>query len=216
MSNKRRVGVPSSATTEAARRQLMQPVSCWEKTWTLPENGSIKVFKWVRTEKAQAFSDDEGEVDEPLAPLLDDAEIGEGEDEEQEENNAESAAVEPEVPEVVPESQPEGPESASKPSSPEPQLSMTLEPSLTMDNNGDDAVEGLEPTLDALDVDVEQKIELNDEGGIELDISGLGPDGLSLEASNDLSQLEGDDALMGGALMDDTGDPFAVPEPMVE
>ncbi len=56
MSNRRRVGV-SAATTEAARRQLMQPVPCWEKIWVTPENSSVnstlKVFKWVKTDKIQ-------------------------------------------------------------------------------------------------------------------------------------------------------------------
>ena len=35
MATRRRIGV-SAATTEAARRQLMQPVPCWEKVWVVP------------------------------------------------------------------------------------------------------------------------------------------------------------------------------------
>lgn len=56
MATKRRIGV-SIASTEAARRQLMQPVTCWEKAWVPPENGApgsgLKIYKWVKTEKAQ-------------------------------------------------------------------------------------------------------------------------------------------------------------------
>lgn len=54
MATRRRVGI-SNATTEAARRQLMQPVVCWEKVWSTPENAptgsSLKVFKWVKTDR---------------------------------------------------------------------------------------------------------------------------------------------------------------------
>ena len=56
MATKRRIGV-RLATTEAARRQLMQPVACWEKTWVVPENApsgsTMKVYKWVKTDKKQ-------------------------------------------------------------------------------------------------------------------------------------------------------------------
>lgn len=35
----------------------MQPVPCWEKIWTLPENAppgtTLKVYRWVKTEKRQ-------------------------------------------------------------------------------------------------------------------------------------------------------------------
>lgn len=55
MATKRRIGV-SAATTEAARRQLMQPVPCWEKVWavpSIPSGSTLKVYKWVKTEKIQ-------------------------------------------------------------------------------------------------------------------------------------------------------------------
>src|SRR6266550_1678567 len=57
MATRRRIGV-SAASTEAARRQLMQPVSCWERTWTTPENIpniAFKVRKWTRTDKPQVL-----------------------------------------------------------------------------------------------------------------------------------------------------------------
>lgn len=54
------------ATTEAARRQLMQPVVCWEKIWVAPENTSsnstMKICKWVKTDKKQVRS----QVREPM------------------------------------------------------------------------------------------------------------------------------------------------------
>ena len=56
MATRRRIGV-SIATTEAARRQLMQPVVCWEKAWIVPENAapnsSMKIYKWVKTDRKQ-------------------------------------------------------------------------------------------------------------------------------------------------------------------
>lgn len=56
MSTRRRVGV-SLATSEAARRQLMQATPCWQKVWALPDNAppgsTIKVYKWVKTNKVQ-------------------------------------------------------------------------------------------------------------------------------------------------------------------
>ena len=56
MATRRRIGV-SIATSEAARRQLMQPVPCWEKVWVVPDNApagtTLKVYRWVKTDKVQ-------------------------------------------------------------------------------------------------------------------------------------------------------------------
>jgi len=58
MATRRRIGV-SAATTEAARRQLMQPVQCWEKIWAVPDNApagsTLRVYRWVKTEKTQVW-----------------------------------------------------------------------------------------------------------------------------------------------------------------
>lgn len=71
-----------------------------------------------------------------------------------------------------------------------------------------DNIDGLDASLkldaDMDDIDEDQK-KVND---LELDISGLGPDGLQMESAHDLSQLDGPDGLMGGSLMDDSVDPF--------
>ncbi|KAJ1309522.1 hypothetical protein OPQ81_006296 [Rhizoctonia solani] len=76
------VGAHSS---EAARREQMKPVSCWEKQWVLP-TGSLpgsefKVLKWVKVDKTQEFSDDELEEDAPLVPILDIPEAADDDDE---------------------------------------------------------------------------------------------------------------------------------------
>ena len=56
MALRRRIGI-STATTEAARRQLMQPVPCWEKVWVIPEKAApgstLRVLKWVKIDKVQ-------------------------------------------------------------------------------------------------------------------------------------------------------------------
>ena len=49
-----------AATSESARRQLMQPVPCWEKMWIVPESATpgstLKVLRWVKTDKKQVRS----------------------------------------------------------------------------------------------------------------------------------------------------------------
>ncbi|KAF6766596.1 hypothetical protein DFP72DRAFT_1057745 [Ephemerocybe angulata] len=204
MSTRRRIGV-SHATTEAARRQLMQPVPCWEQTWVPSEvNPNLKVYKWVKTEKVQHFSDDEAE-DEPLAPLPDEPEIIDGDDEMEQDDTAapsraEPAAKEAETQDVEPEET--GAEDSKAPS-PKPQL--TLE---QQDTPGDIADE-LDASLKPLEESLDDVSEGRDDTDMQLDISGLGPDGLPLEASHDLSQLTPSDVLVGGSVMDQSGDPFA-------
>ncbi|KAH9486562.1 hypothetical protein JR316_0000627 [Psilocybe cubensis] len=206
MATRRRIGV-SAATTEAARRQLMQPVPCWEKVWITPSgmaagSSSLKVFKWVKTEKAQQFSDDEGEVDEPLAPLPDEPEVNEGdEDLEQEEPRVDAVPAK----DVDMETNQDDP--PSKVPSPKPQLMMQS----GVDDEPQDPTDGLDSTLKPLEIPMDDEDENGNQTGVEgleLDISNLGPDGLQLEGSHDLSQLDGPDGLIGGSLMDDSIDPF--------
>ncbi|KAK7063796.1 hypothetical protein R3P38DRAFT_3249377 [Favolaschia claudopus] len=216
MSTKRRVGV-SSATTDAMRRQLMQPVPSWEKVWVAPDaapGSTIRIRKWVKTSKIQHFSDDEeGEADEPLAPLPDEVEVVEGDEEDQDENAAGSAAP-PSVRETTEAPAPEE-ELPSKPASPKPQLSMGLEPAGDLDdpetNNAlDESLKAMETSMDP-DVGVglpDVGVSLDADASL-MDISGLAPDGLPLEG-DDLSQINAGDALLGGPLqMDDSEDPFA-------
>ncbi|KAF7302569.1 hypothetical protein HMN09_00891400 [Mycena chlorophos] len=235
MSTKRRVGV-SAATTEAARRALMQPVQCWEKVWVVPDvlagNASastMRVSKWVKTNKTQQFSDDEGNVDEPLAPLPDEAEVVDGEDEEGDEKDDKDENQ----PESVAPSRPpelEDRELPSKPPSPKPQLTMSTEP-LPTDSALDPALNTMESSLDpslntigstmdtlgdgldagvGVDLGADVGLGADVDGSGLMDISGLGADGLGLEGAHDLSQLDPGDALLGGPLqMDESEDPFA-------
>ncbi|CAK5280412.1 unnamed protein product [Mycena citricolor] len=216
MSTRRRIGV-STATTEAARRQLMQPVQSWEKVWTTaditaPTNSSstIRVYKWVRSSKPQHFSDDEGEADEPLAPLPDEgeADVVEGDEDEQEDTPVVVAAL-PETTVVV--APPVEEEPQSKPASPKPQLSMELQPMVEEGIENDDLEPSLQTMEDAMG-QMDQGVDLA--GDSMLDMSVLGPDGLGLESAHDLTQLDSTDALLGGPLqMDESEDPFAAPMP---
>ncbi|KAJ8522015.1 hypothetical protein ONZ45_g1402 [Pleurotus djamor] len=198
MATRRRIGV-SAATTEAARRQLMQPVPCWEKVWSTPtENGSagLKVYKWVKTEKTQQFSDDEGGADEPLAPLPDEPEAVEGDDEGDQEDG-----VPPAINREDSTAPPKESEPPSKLPSPKPQLTMSLQPADTPDDAGDE----LDASLKPMDVSME-KLEGGD--GMEIDMTGLGPDGLDLDGHS-LAQMDAADALLGGPILDQTDDdPF--------
>ncbi|KAF7307394.1 hypothetical protein MIND_00533600 [Mycena indigotica] len=209
MSTKRRVGV-SAATTEAARRALMQPVQCWEKVWVVPEvmagnssTATVRVKKWVKTTKPQQFSDDEGTVDEPLAPLPDEVEVVDGDDDEGDEKDDKDEAIPASnVPSAPPEL--EEVELPSKPPSPKPQLTMGD----NMTTNDDALDESLKAMESNMDNGVGVGLDEADTGLI--DISSLAPDGLSLEDAHDLSQIDPADALLGGPLqMDESGDPFA-------
>ncbi|KAJ7805165.1 hypothetical protein B0H14DRAFT_3091639 [Mycena olivaceomarginata] len=198
MSTKRRVGV-SSATTEAARRQLMQPVQSWEKVWVVPDvapAGTLRVLKWTKTSKTQHFSDDEGEADEPLAPLPDEVEVVEGDEEDQDE-----VAVVAPVPDTTEAPAPEE-EPPSKPPSPKPQLSMGLQPPEDLDDPESNSA--LDESLKTMEANMDQ--------GGSWTYRRLQPDGLGLEGSHDLTQLDEADALLGGPLqMDESDDPFAPP-----
>ena len=221
MATRRRIGV-SAATTEAARRQLMQPVPCWEKVWIVPtipsgSSSTLKIYKWVKTEKIQVstincvycplalmplqhFSDDEGEVDEPLAPLPDELEVVEVEGDDDLEQDVADATQNKELTDM--DQNVDDP--PSKLSSPKPQL--RIMPSSLSGIEARDSVDGLDASL-KLDTDMDDIVKkANDD--LELDISGLGPDGLQLEGAHDLSQLDGPDGLLGGSLMDDSVDPF--------
>jgi hypothetical protein len=49
--SKKRVNFGSVAVSEAARRELMKPVTCWEQTWVVPEGSKVRVRQWVQTNK---------------------------------------------------------------------------------------------------------------------------------------------------------------------
>ncbi|KAN0134266.1 hypothetical protein V8E53_007764 [Lactarius tabidus] len=212
MALRRRIGI-STATTESARRQLMQPVPCWEKVWVVPEKAApgstLKVFKWVKTNKIQQFSDDEGDVNEPLAPLPDEPEVVEGDEDVEQEDASQSIQPEPVSRDM---SEPMIPkdELPSKVSSPKPHpLSISFQPPLVPEQVGD----GLDNPLQGLGDDLTDQVDVGDTLGtadlVDLDLSQLGPDGTGFEATGDLTEMvPGDDLLVGGDILD--ADPFAM------
>jgi len=138
-------------------------------------------------------------VDEPLAPLPDEPEVVEGDDDEQEEPRSE----------VIPHKDVDMDDRPSEmPPSPKPQLTLMQNSELDVTVNVDDGLNH-DPSLN-LDASMVGADVEDDKKELELDISGLGPDGLQLGDAHDLSQLDPQDALLGGPLMD-AGDPFAVP-----
>ena len=156
----------------------------------------------------QQFSDEEGEADEPLAPLPDEPEVVDV-DEDGEEDGAGADGVVlnvdgSEAPIAMKDQQ----DLLSKPPSPKsgPRLSMSLageeEPTINDDNVA------LDVSLNPFDGpmgemgDVEK---LSGDDIMELDMSSLAPP----DSSDFVSNL---DEILGGSILDPTGDPFAQPE----
>ncbi|KAF8578421.1 hypothetical protein K439DRAFT_1663752 [Ramaria rubella] len=77
----------------------MQPVPCWEKVWVVPESAApgstLKVLRWMKTDKKQQFSDDEDAVDEPLAPLPDEPIHDDEEEEEKDQDETADSGAPP-------------------------------------------------------------------------------------------------------------------------
>ncbi|KAK2461604.1 hypothetical protein APHAL10511_006067 [Amanita phalloides] len=192
MATRRRIGV-SIASTEAARRQLMQPVSCWERTWVTPENVSnisFKVRKWVRTDRPQQFSDDEGGADEPLAPLPDEPEVVDG-DEELEQDEQPTNGMESAPPGTRAAT---APQEDTQPSSPKPQLLLGSSNDTVIDT----PMDGLDASLNPLNT-TDGKV-TGEEDGMDLDLSGL-----PLQDPHDLTASS---LVVVGPLMDPSDDPL--------
>ncbi|KAI0372515.1 hypothetical protein BV20DRAFT_939969 [Pilatotrama ljubarskyi] len=210
MATRRRVGF-STATSEASRRQLMQPVPCWEKVWGPPDGAApgstLRVYKWVKTDKKQQFSDDEGEADQPLAPIQpEEIEVVDGDEEMDQDEAAGSTApdmtpgpMSRDVSEPAP-AMKDGDES-NKPSPKPHPLSISFQPPTPTPAPDDDVLdESLRP----------QEGDLS--ANMSLDMGAMGPDGEPYESAGDMSQLQQSDTLLGGPLMDQSmDDPFAVP-----
>ena len=224
MATRRRIGV-RVATTEAARRQLMQPVVCWEKAWVAPEHApgsTMRVYKWVKTDKKQVgasnrsntlmlmcnwkqFSDDEGDADDPLAPLPDEPEVDDDMDQDEPAASnivdvTETNSVNQEVP-----SEPQ-----TKPPSPTPPtLSLRpVGPTLTSDEGTDIFDASLVGDM-TVDMGVVGSTNPDDVG--DLDMTMLGPDGTAFGDASNMDQLVGSDALLEQSLMDSAGDHFVDP-----
>jgi len=216
MALRRRIGI-STATTEAARRQLMQPVPCWEKVWVVPEKAApgstLKVLKWVKTDKVQQFSDDEGDVNEPLAPLPDEPEVVEGDEDVEQEDRTLSVPPEPISRDISEPILPKD-ELPSKVPTPKPHpLSISFGPPLPAEQADDD----LSGALQGLGNDLAGQVDVGDPLGtadlVDLGLSQLGPDGTAFDAAGDLTQLQPADSILGGDIVLDAGipdDPFAI------
>lgn len=209
--SKRKVNF-GAITSEAARRQLMVPTPCWERVLVTPEDlapgTSWKVYKWVKTDRKQAF--EEEEVDQPLAPLQDVEEI---ETNEEDAENAEDAPT-GENSRAVSELPQAKDGILSRPITPKPHpLSVSFQPpSPTPAPPEEESIEVDAEALIAtttLDPGLVEAEDLNPDDILHMDMAGLGPDGEPFEDAGSLLQVqEGDDLLGGAELMDQTGDPF--------
>lgn len=174
---------------------------------------TLKVLKWVKTEKVQQFSDDEGDVNEPLAPLPDEPEVVEGDEDVEQEDPTHSAPTEPISRDT---SEPILPkELPSKAPSPKPHpLSISFAPDLAPEQADD----GLSGALQVLEDELAGQVDVADPLGatdlVDLDLSQLGPDGTAFGAADDLAQLQSADSILGGDIVLDTSipdDPFVMP-----
>ena len=174
----------------------------------------------------QQFSDDEGDVNEPLAPLPDEPEVVEGDEDVEQEDPTHSAPTEPISRDT---SEPILPkELPSKVSSPKPHpLSISFAPDLAPEQADDGlsgALQGLEDELAGqvqvpvgvgvgVDVDVADPLPLGATDLVDLDLSQLGPDGTAFGDAGDLAQLQSADGILGGDIVLDASiadDPFAM------
>jgi hypothetical protein len=181
----------------------------------------------------QQFSDDDEELDVPLAPLPDEMEVVEGDEDDQDEGGplAERGSVQ-EVPdttalntEALPTpAQPLSPNPRS-PRSPPPDAqspnphTLSFQPGhgqATLEEAHDALDAALKPLDTGMDSMVDVVGQIDSEGvnvdvnELNIDMSNLGPDGLPMESSvHELSQVDAGDALLGGPIMDNTLDPFA-------
>jgi len=171
----------------------------------------------------QQFSDDEGDVNEPLAPLPDEPEVAEGDDDVEPEDATQSVPPEPISRDA---SEPILPKEdlPSKVSSPKPHpLSISFGPPLPSEQ-ADDGLSGALQELEddlagAVDVgvDVDVDVDVADPLGqtdlVDLSLSQLGPDGAAFEAAGDLTQLQSADNILGADIVLDatmSDDPFSI------
>lgn len=165
--------------------------------------------KLILTSVCQHFSDDEGEGDQqPLAPLPDELDAVEGDDEMEQDETANSVAANTPAPISREVSEPLIPKEEPKPVSPKPHpLSMSFQPPSPTPAPDDGLDDSLKPTDDNLVISVPDITPVS----LDLDMSDLGPDGEAFEGANDLSQLQASDSLLGGPLLDQEAmeeDPF--------
>lgn len=200
-----------------------------------PSPRSLRIYPRSTHPPLQQFSDDEGEADQPLAPIQpeDLVEVVEGDDDMEQDEAANSNATPGPMSRDVSEPAPLRPQNESvgeisappsKAPSPKPHpLSISFQPP-TPTPGPEDVDDGLQDALMPPQAGGEDDVELGgdplDGGdlsmggdeGMSLDMGGMGPDGEPFEGA-DLSQLQSADPLLGGPLMDEgIDDPFGVPQ----
>lgn len=101
---------------------------------------------------------------------------------------------------------------SSKATSPKPHpLSISFQPPSPTPAEEDILEESLKSAEGALDSEVGMPDHLT--AGMDLDMAVLGPDGEPFEGAHDMTQLQDDDLLLGGPMMNQTeDDPFAMPQ----
>lgn len=116
------------------------------------------------------------------------------------------------------------PPSPPQDAEPEPEpgqlLSLQPEQNAVDEETHDDALDAslkpldqgmVDTTMDSVDIPINTEADIGEipEG---VDMSALGPDGMAFEGAHDLTQIEGGDDLLGGSVMDSSGDPFTEQE----
>lgn len=180
----------------------------------------------VKGNCVQQFSDDEDEVDVPLAPLPDEIEVVDGDEDDADESvvppsvtalpdtTAQNTGAQPTPAAPLSPMNPHFPPQDAEPES-EPGQLLSLQPEqLAVDEEAhDDALDAslkpLDPgivdtTMDSVGIPIDTEVDIGEipEG---VDMSALGPDGMAFEGAHDLTQIGGDD-LLGGPV---SVDPFS-------
>ncbi|KAL4070771.1 hypothetical protein J3A83DRAFT_3269815 [Scleroderma citrinum] len=191
----------------------MQPVVCWEKVWVAPEhapNSMMRVYKWVKTDKKQQFSDDEGGADDPLAPLPDEPEVVDGDEDMDQDEPTASMPPETEPPTVdvtetnsLNQELPSEPQ--TKPPSPTPALSFRPVGSTLTSDETTDMFDASLKLVGDMNVDMGST---NPDDVGDLDMGVLDPDGTGFGDASNIDQMVGGDTLLEESLINTPGNHF--------
>ncbi|KAI6031581.1 hypothetical protein BKA83DRAFT_87452 [Pisolithus microcarpus] len=182
MATRRRIGV-RVATTEAARRQLMQPVVCWEKAWVTPEHAPSSTDAVIE-------GDEDMDQDEPAASVPPETEPPTL-------NATETNSVLQSEPQTKP------------PSPTPPTLSLHQGGHSLTSIEGTDMLDASLSVLGgSINVDVGVSGDTNSADVGDLDMGPLGPDGPAFGSVENLNQITADNCSHGKC---GDGDPFSQP-----
>lgn len=164
----------------------------------------------------------------PLAPLPDEIEVVDGDDDD---DVAPLEAATQDLPDTTAVPTPSEPTPAPVPTNAPSPAADAPSPtahtlSFQLDQSAEDEAhdDALDASLKPLDSVMDSVGDVSGDGAglADIDISALGPDGVAFEGAHDLTQVEAEDVLLGGPLMDSTMDPFAgqelvgMPDPSAE